>query len=195
MGLGQKSRSSKKRHPSKTFHHGGPASWLAAICSHAWARVRTNYFVPKITLDGEARCVENVTPNIAGNSTSGDAFDRWIESSGLISCALGSNCKSCRLDPKGHFTHEPRAMTSPKESVHRPSQDTSKIMYCGHGSSSVSVKSYVIKPSTDCYFNEFLFMRVGPYTRAKSRDQPKRKCPKAVPTPPKSCIVVMDPQV
>ena len=42
---------------------------------------------------------------------------------------------------------------SPKESVQRPSQHTSKIMYC-------SVKSYVTGPSTKCYFNEFLFCGV-----------------------------------
>ena len=32
-----------------------------------------------------------------------------------------------------------------KGSVQKPSQDTSKIMYCGHG------------PSSKCYFHEFLF--------------------------------------
>ena len=37
-----------------------------------------------------------------------------------------------------------------------PSQGTSTIMKCGHKPSCVSVKSYVIGPSSKCYFNNFL---------------------------------------
>ena len=65
---------------------------------------------------------------------------------------------------KGHFTHEPRAVTlklwEPKwkcpKAVPRHLQNHivwSRIFKC-------SVMSYVIGPSIKCYFNEVLFMRV-----------------------------------
>jgi hypothetical protein len=70
-----------------------------------------------------------------------------------------------------HFTHEPRAMTmeswdTKRKSVQRPSQDTSKIVQCGHGPSSANVKSYVSGPSTKCNPRNFHF-HTGPHTRLK----------------------------
>jgi hypothetical protein len=62
---------------------------------------------------------------------------------------------------KGHFAHEPRAVTrfvcgSSKESVQNHVVVRSRTLKC-------SVKSYVTGPSTKCYFNEFSFMRTGPH--------------------------------
>ena len=65
---------------------------------------------------------------------------------------------------KGHFTHEPRAVTmklwEPKRkcsnAVPRHFQNHvvwSRTLKC-------SAKSNVTRPSTNCYFNEFLFMQV-----------------------------------
>jgi hypothetical protein len=66
---------------------------------------------------------------------------------------------------KGHFTHEPRAVTmklwEPKRKCPKAAVPThlqnhvvwSRILDC-------NVKSYVIGPSSESYFNEFLFMRV-----------------------------------
>ena len=65
---------------------------------------------------------------------------------------------------KGHFTHEPKAVTlklwEPKRKcpkavpTHLPNHEVwSRTLKC-------SVKSYVPGPSTKCYFNEFLFTRV-----------------------------------
>jgi hypothetical protein len=61
----------------------------------------------------------------------------------------------------GHFTHEPRAMTVKSW---EPERECSKAIP-RHLQSHVvwpwtlecSVKSYVIGPSTNCYFNDFLF--------------------------------------
>ena len=65
---------------------------------------------------------------------------------------------------KGHFTHEPRAVTmklwEPKrkcpKAIPRHLQNHvvwARIFKC-------SVKSYMTGPSTKCYFNEFLYMPV-----------------------------------
>ena len=69
------------------------------------------------------------------------------------------------LRPTSHTSQEPwpRNCKSPKESVQRPSHYTSKIMWCGHGPSSVVWSHTWPVPSTECYFNEFLFMRVLTY--------------------------------
>ena len=75
--------------------------------------------------------------------------------------------KSSPYLSKGHFTHEPRAVTKklwePKrkcpKAIPRHLQNHglwSRIFKC-------SVKPYVTGPSTKCYFNEFLFMQ-GPHT-------------------------------
>ena len=76
----------------------------------------------------------------------------------------GPNAMSCWTRLKGHFTHEPRAMTmklwEPKrkcpKAVPRHLQNHvvwSRTLKC-------SVMSYVIGPSIKCYFNDFLFMWV-----------------------------------
>ena len=68
------------------------------------------------------------------------------------------------LGIKGHFTHEPRAVTiklwEPKRKCPKAVPPLlqhhvvwSQIFKC-------SVKSYVTRPSTKCYFKEFLFMQV-----------------------------------
>ena len=65
---------------------------------------------------------------------------------------------------KGHFTHEPRAVTmklceserkcAKAVSIHLQNRVLwSRTLKC-------SVKSHVTGPSTKCYFNEFLLMRV-----------------------------------
>jgi hypothetical protein len=66
---------------------------------------------------------------------------------------------------EGHFAHEPRALTmklwEPKRKCpQRPSQHTLQIHVLWSRILECSVKSYVTGPSTKCYFNECLFMRV-----------------------------------
>ena len=63
---------------------------------------------------------------------------------------------------EGHFTHEPRAATlkivraQKKASKGRPKAPSNHVVWSWIPK--CSVKSYVIGPSTKCYFNEFLFM-------------------------------------
>ena len=77
------------------------------------------------------------------------------------------------LRPTSHTSQEPwpRNCKSPKESVQRPSHYTSKIMWCGHGPSSVVWSHTWPVPSTKCYFNEFLFMRVLTYGTIEKKNQ------------------------
>jgi hypothetical protein len=72
---------------------------------------------------------------------------------------------------KGHFTHEPRATTM---KLWEPERKCPKVVpehLQNHVVWSLtlecSVKSYVIGPSTKCYFNEFLFMRVLTHVKIK----------------------------
>ena len=65
---------------------------------------------------------------------------------------------------RGHFTHEPRAMTmklwEPKRKCPKavPTHLQSRVVWSG--TLKCSAKSYVTAPSTKLYFNEFLFMRI-----------------------------------
>ena len=61
-----------------------------------------------------------------------------------------------------HMSREPWLCNceSPTESVQRPSQHTSKNHVVRSWILKCSVKSYVTGPSTKCYFNNFLFMRI-----------------------------------
>ena len=74
------------------------------------------------------------------------------------------SCRQTLRITKGHFTHKPRAVImklwEPRRKcprvVPRDLQNNvvwSRALKC-------SVKSYVTGPSTKCYFNVFLFMRV-----------------------------------
>ena len=69
---------------------------------------------------------------------------------------------------KGHFTHEPRVVTmnfvraQKKVSKGRPNTPPSCVVWSRIPK--CSVKSYVTRPSTKCYFNKFLFMRILAHT-------------------------------
>jgi hypothetical protein len=85
-----------------------------------------------------------------------------VHSMGPRNITMGS--ETLRKETKGHFTHEPRAMTMKLRKLKRTCPKAvprhlqnhvvwSRTLKC-------SVKSYVTGPSTQCYFNEFLFMWV-----------------------------------
>ena len=61
-----------------------------------------------------------------------------------------------------HTSQEPWPWNyeSPKESIQRPSQHIPQIHVVWSQTLECSVKAYVAGPSTKCYFNEILFMRV-----------------------------------
>ena len=65
---------------------------------------------------------------------------------------------------KGHFTHEPRTMTMKLWELKRKCPKAVPRHLQNHVVWSQilkrSVKPYVTGPSTKCYFNEFLFMRI-----------------------------------
>ena len=65
---------------------------------------------------------------------------------------------------KRHFTHEPRAVTMKLREPNRKCPKAVPTHLQDHvvwsRTLKCSVKSYVIGPSTKCYFNEFLFMWV-----------------------------------
>ena len=68
----------------------------------------------------------------------------------------------------------PQNCESPKESVQWLSQDTSKIMQCGHIPSSVVWSHMWSRPSTKCYFNEFLYMQVLTHDGIKETNNNER---------------------
>ena len=73
-------------------------------------------------------------------------------------------CKVAWMGLRGHFTHEPRAVTmtlwEPKRKCPRPSQTHLQNHVVWSRTLQCSVKLYVIGPSIKCHFNEFLFMWV-----------------------------------
>ena len=72
---------------------------------------------------------------------------------------------------KGHFTHEPRAVTmklwEPKRKCSKaiPTHLQNHVVWSR--TLKCSVESYVTGPSTKCYFNVFLFMRVLTHDKIK----------------------------
>ena len=103
----------------------------------------------------------------------GSSSSRRGDDSKLLSQLLLGDGPFGKLRPltSGHWelratsrtSQEPRPWDckSPRERVQRPSQNTSKLMYVVWSRTlKCSVKSYVIGPSTQYYFNEYLFMRV-----------------------------------
>ena len=68
-----------------------------------------------------------------------------------------------KLRATSHTSEEPwpRNCESPKQSVQRPSQHTSKLMSCGHESSCVVWSRIWRGPLTKCYFNEFYSCKVS----------------------------------
>ena len=73
----------------------------------------------------------------------------------------------------GHFTHEPRAMTmklwEPKRMCPKaiPTHLQNHVVVWSR-TLKCRVKSHVTGPSTKCYFNEFLFIRVLTHDKIKS---------------------------
>ena len=67
-------------------------------------------------------------------------------------------------EPKGHFTHKPRAETMKLWELIKKSPKAVPTHLQHHvvwsQTLECSVKSYVTKPSTKCYFKEFLFIRI-----------------------------------
>ena len=68
----------------------------------------------------------------------------------------------CKLRATSYTSQEPWPWNceSPKESAQRPSQDTSRLFVVWSRILTCSVKPYVTGHSTNCYFNEFMFMRI-----------------------------------
>ena len=70
----------------------------------------------------------------------------------------------CYVWSKGQFTYEPRAVTMKLRELKRNWLKTVPRHLQNHvlwsQTLKCSLKSHVIGPSTKCYFNEFLFMRV-----------------------------------
>ena len=76
-------------------------------------------------------------------------------------------CWTCVAPYLGHFTHEPRALTmklwEPKRNCPKVVSWHLRIHVVWSRTLKCTVKSYVTRPSTKCYFHEFLFMRVLTY--------------------------------
>ena len=66
---------------------------------------------------------------------------------------------------KGHFTHEPRAVTmklrKPKRKCPKAAQHNLQNHVVRSWILKCNVKSWVTRPSTKCYFNDFLFNRMN----------------------------------
>ena len=91
----------------------------------------------------------------------------------LRSRALRCSVKSyvCSVRSTSHTSQEPCPWNceSPKGSVQRLSQTHLHVLWSR--ALRCSVESYVTGPSTKCYFNEFLFMRVLTYDKIKSDER------------------------
>jgi hypothetical protein len=114
---------------------------------------KSNYFKMWRPLDFGHKCEDS-----RGRTLGFLQFDWWKSTASRPSAIVWTG-------PKGHFTHEPRAMTmklwEPKrmcpKAVPKHLQNhvvsSQTLKYC-------SVKSYVTGPLTKCFFNECLLTRV-----------------------------------